>query len=189
MIGKKTLQGHKGFVFALGAAFLMVASFAWACTPALTVQMSANSGPAGTLVQLTGGSAYPDRPVEIRWNSADGALLGAVQGDNFAVAVKVPADAAPGVYYLVAAGRARDTFEVTGPEGESVPKSLSSDLWSGFSGSARPALSDAAQTGDAAELATSNSLPIGLGLAGAGLGGLMLSSLILIKKRSRARSA
>lgn len=189
MIGKKALHGHKGFVFALGAAFLMVASFAWACTPATTVHLSANSGPAGTLVNITGKTAFPDKPVEIRWNSTDGALLGTVQGASFAAALTVPAEASPGVYYLVADGRARDTFEVTGrATSTKAPKVLSNDLWSGFAASSRPALADSSLAQGGAK-ANPNSLPVGLGLAGIGLGGLLFASLAVMKKRSRSLSA
>jgi len=159
----------------------MVASFAWACTPATTVHTSVNSGLAGTLVNITGKTAAADKPVEIRWDRNDGSLLGTVQGASFATVIKIPADADPGVYYLVADGRARDTFEVTGP-GAVPTKALSGDLWNGFSTSAPPAIRSSEQI-QGASPARSSTLPLGLALATVGIGGLLVSSSFMVMKR------
>lgn len=119
-----------GIAAMLGAAVLVGAATSWACTRAAYVDpLSPGHGAPRTWVKVSGGSFNPT-PVDIRWGSPTGSLLGrAPNGGGFAVEVKIP-DAAPGVYYVVAvqtdaAGitwKRAAPFEVTGTSG-SAPTS------------------------------------------------------------------
>lgn len=94
------------------------ASLAWACTRNPSISLSPSFGRAGSQTQVTGSSFLPGEPVEIRWNSATGPVLGraAPKPDySFSVPVVVPADAPNGTYYIVAiapASRAQAAFQV-----------------------------------------------------------------------------
>ena len=60
------------------------------------------SGPAGSRVAVHG-EAFQQAPVDVYWGSVSGPLLATVPSVNFSsVTVTIPADAAPGFYYIVA---------------------------------------------------------------------------------------
>jgi len=112
-----------GLMFVLGAA-------AWACTPqTIITQLRPLSGPAGTMLSIGGSTPTP---VEIRWNSADGPVLTSASGPQFSVSAAIPANAKPGVYYLLSNGRALETFQVTSAGQAASPQPIRSDLWAGF---------------------------------------------------------
>lgn len=86
---------------AAAAALLGLSALAWACTQSAYLEPILKPSPAGSLVGVSGDS-FNSGPVEIRWDSAKGKVLGQASGPSFSVSVATPADAAPGVYYLVA---------------------------------------------------------------------------------------
>ncbi len=105
-------------------AVVGTASFAWACTaPSATNNLSSQIGAPGSRITVTAANfGATAGPREIRWNSISGPLLATAEGADFSVPVTVPADAKPGVYYIVALARGADggfeakvsqTFEVT----------------------------------------------------------------------------
>lgn len=101
------------------------AGLAYACVPQprLVTVAPRSSGPAGGQVTVDGiGFDPPPSRVEIRWNSADGALLGTADQGDFSVPVTIPA-AEPGLYGILVISRGADgvlgntgraTFQVTG---------------------------------------------------------------------------
>lgn len=107
---------------------LMAASVTWACIPQprlITLQPRA-SGPAGTKVTVAALGFDPGR-AEIRWNGADGELLGTANGPEFSVEVTIP-QADVGLYQMVVLARSASgeigntntvSFEIT-LEGESA---------------------------------------------------------------------
>lgn len=108
-------------------ALVLFMGLASACTPAAYIQISPRSGPAGLVTTVSAGSFWPG-PVQIRWNGADGPLLGDAQGPNFSVSVTIPAAAPPGVHYVMAVQtaslgtfKASVPFEVSGAEGGTEP--------------------------------------------------------------------
>lgn len=103
-------------MIAAGALLLPVAT-AWACTNLASLNLSEANVSAGDTIDVTGTSfsslaqASPGEggeaaePVQLRWNSADGTVLGEFETDargTFQGSIRVPADAAPGSYVLVA---------------------------------------------------------------------------------------
>jgi len=83
------------------AGLLSLAGVAWACTATTFITASPHIGAAGTLVRVDG-SPFGVGPVEIRWNSATGPVLGTGAGPTFSASVNIPAGFAPDIYYLVA---------------------------------------------------------------------------------------
>lgn len=110
---RRALAGAGVVALVLGGA-----SMAWACTRSPNIYLSPSFGAAGSQTQVNGGSFLPGEPVEIRWNSKDGPVIGhATPGANysFSVAVVIPSKAPDGVYYIVAtapASRAQASFQV-----------------------------------------------------------------------------
>lgn len=102
----------------LVALFIGATSLAWACTRTPSLTVTPGFGRAGSQVQVTGKSFTPAEPVEVRWNSTGGPVLGrGTPGADFSfsVAVTIPEKAAGGVYYIVATApntRAQASFEV-----------------------------------------------------------------------------
>lgn len=108
-----------------GAVVALVATGAWACVPQprLVVITPQASGPAGSQVTVQGiGFDSPPSTTEIRWNTAEGPVLGRSDSADFSVAVTVP-EVGPGTYGVLVMSRgadgvlgnaARATFEVTG---------------------------------------------------------------------------
>lgn len=99
---------------------------AWACVPQANLITLAprSSGPPGTEVTVEGLGLDPG-PAEIRWNAADGPLLGEGNGPVLSVPVTIP-DAEEGLYIVVVVARqpgggigntARAAFQVTGADG------------------------------------------------------------------------
>lgn len=84
---------------------LGAASLASACVPQpnLVVVQPRSSGPSGTEVTVEGVGLDPS-PTEIRWNSAEGPLLGEAVGPSFSVPVTIP-EASPGLYTVVVVSR------------------------------------------------------------------------------------
>lgn len=86
------------------AAVLGLAAVTWACTPsAYLYPVSPAAGAAGTEVTIRGGQ-FGNGPVEIRWGSEKGRLLGTTLGPEFTTRVSIP-DRDDGVHYLVAVAR------------------------------------------------------------------------------------
>ena len=82
------------------------------------MQLSNDSGPAGSEVTLQGANFKVDedvRKVDLHWNRADGPKLGTVDAPRFSVKVKIPADA-PVVnegHFIIAVQRDKDGKVVT----------------------------------------------------------------------------
>jgi hypothetical protein len=132
-----------GFFGMVGAALVALAVTAWACTNLATLNLSAPAGKPGEVITITGssfttvcicGPALPATPVKIRWNGVRGNVLAEQMPEKsgaISAAFTVP-ETQPGYYVIVAtqhdetyhldaAGTpARATFEVLGPNGESV---------------------------------------------------------------------
>jgi len=83
------------------AGLLSLAGAAWACTATTFITAGPHIGAPGTLVRVDG-SPFGNGPVEIRWNSATGPVLGTATGPSFSASVNIPAGFAPDIYYLVA---------------------------------------------------------------------------------------
>lgn len=105
------------------AATVAAASSAWACVPQPIIAsiQPRSSGAAGSEVTVLGENFDPG-VVELRWNGADGTLLGKAAGPAFAQAVTIP-PAEDGLYVIIAltrdrgggvSGTARASFAVTG---------------------------------------------------------------------------
>ena len=135
---------------AVFAAISALAAAAWACTPQATIlpdgPQSVLAGARIPVEGVTGGLEAPG-PVEVRWNSPTGPVVGASVssagassqgGPSYRVEIGVPADARPGVYYLVlsAGGRAlaRTPVEVMAgePGRTGGGRVISEGLWNGF---------------------------------------------------------
>lgn len=92
----------------LSGSFVVVvaaAALAWACVPQprlITIDPSP-FGPPGTKVTINALGFDPGR-AEIRWNSADGDLLGSAEGPDFSLAVSVPR-VADGLYHVIVLAR------------------------------------------------------------------------------------
>ncbi len=104
-------------VAALGVVALVVggASLALACTRIPSVSVTPSFGRAGSQTTVVGRAFSTGEPVQIRWNSTGGPVIGEALGPNFSVAVTIP-EAPAGVYYIVATAptsRAQNAFRVT----------------------------------------------------------------------------
>ncbi len=95
-----------GLFGAISALIMLVgASVAWACVPQprlITLQPRA-SGPAGSQVTVAALGFDPGK-AEIRWNGADGELLGTANGPDFRVEVTIP-QVGDGLYHVVVLAR------------------------------------------------------------------------------------
>lgn len=125
-------------VFGVMAAVAGVgANTSWACVPQPVIEISPmSSAPSGTKVTLDG-LRFGSDPVEVRWGTFDGPLLGRGTGPNFSADVTIP-PAPAGLYTIVAFSRAADgsvgvaaqavPFQVTEPGGAAArsPASTSS---------------------------------------------------------------
>ncbi|PLS76464.1 MAG: hypothetical protein CYG61_01885 [Actinobacteria bacterium] len=163
------------------AIVLSIASVVWACSPQCTIELiGPNSGPAGTEVTITGARFIG--PVEIRWDSDTGPLLGEAPnyGDRgFTVRVTIP-QAQPRTYSIVAVTKNKDlsgrkwkasqAFEVTGAE----PDPSTSGSPSGSAGGDRTATAPtsggepAAANGSASTERTDSAQPVAGGSPAAG---------------------
>lgn len=175
------------------AAVALIASAAWACTgSAPATSISPKAAEPGAQVTVSG-TNYAAAPVEVRWNGVPGPVLATAQGPHFSQAVTLPADAAPGMFYLTvvqrdAAGsvtyKVADTVEVTAPAsdaGTAAPSTASAtgDLWSGFGTASGPSASGNAAT--PAPSSGSGNMALGMGLMAVGgvalLGGFALAEV------------
>lgn len=157
-----------------GAAVLMTASLAWACTGQPVMQLAGQAvGEPGSKVALNvlPSSALEASPVSVRWNALDGPELAsaALPADGGTLTVTVP-DVAPGVYYLVLdagdAGVGRAAYQVTNPAGAPAPERA----W---------------DPGERPSSTTAAPLAMGMGLLAVGLVGLAGFGLVAAA-RSRA---
>lgn len=104
-------------------ALLTAGSFAWACSPSGNVSVDPDSGAAGSTVTVSGGgfetpTAADEVPIEIRWNSTSGRVLGGAVGPDFSVSVTIPSNASGRTHYIVAVQRKSDgsiTRQATAP--------------------------------------------------------------------------
>lgn len=84
------------------------AATAWACTALATLDLSAQNGPPGRVIEGVGDhfSINPlSSPVEIRWNGSSGQMLASVRpalDGSIDFEMSIP-DVDPGQYYVVAA--------------------------------------------------------------------------------------
>ncbi|HVE46587.1 MAG TPA: hypothetical protein VNA57_07570 [Acidimicrobiales bacterium] len=106
---------------------ISVMGVAFACSASSRISARPGSGVPGSSIKLTG-SNFNDDEIAIQWNSTTAPTLLKVNGPSFSVNVTVPANASPGVYYIVATTdgfRARTSFTVTSP-GDAVIESSES---------------------------------------------------------------
>lgn len=96
-IRRRALAGATLFALLVGGA-----SVAWACTRQATLTVSPAFGKAGSQTQVAGRGFVTGEPVEIRWNTTGGPVMGRAVGGDFSVVVTIPGDASNGVYYIVA---------------------------------------------------------------------------------------
>lgn len=167
-----------GIGFAGLALLLALGAVAWACTPsAYLYPVSPSTGAAGTEVTIRGGQ-FGNGPVELRWGTERGRLLGSTLGPDFTKKVIIP-DKAPGVYYIVAVARdpadssrilARrvEAFQITAGARSDVDRNDA--LWSAPTQSA---------PGEGRSF-TALIAATGVGLAAAGVG---LFTLALVRRR------
>lgn len=114
------------------AAFLAVASAAWACTSQPRIfALSSQEAPPGSEVRVTGQTVAPQGEVEVRWNDVEGPVLARTAADgtgSFSAVVRIP-EARPGVYTILAVaggeGVARSALEVTQPAAARTPADVS----------------------------------------------------------------
>lgn len=179
-------RGVLGFLAALAAATLGMASAAWACTVfANVVGVDPVQAPERGLVRVQGdGLAGKATAVQLRWDGATGPVLGSAPVDakgRFSAQVAVPA-ASPGVHSLVAvaegAGVGRAAVEVlasgrAGVVAGPAAASPSADPWT-------VKVEHAGSTGSGPSLA------LGAGLLGGGLLVLGAGSAVVAGKRRRA---
>jgi len=147
------------------------------------------SGPAGTQVTVSG--SYFPGPVELRWGSATGPIVGTgAGGQSFQAQARVPEGTKAGVYALMAVttgpqGRlyqAAQPFEVTGPAG-SVAQTGAADLWSGLNRSASVGPDSATQAAPRPSAITAGGILMAAGaVLAAGSGGMLL-----VARKRRAR--
>jgi len=196
------------------ALMLGVASFAWACSPQPSMQLLPRTGPirAGETVPVNGnGWTGWTSTVQIRWNSAAGPIVGTAESNEqgFSGSVTIPADAAPGVYYLVAQaaplpGRpelsvitstdtARAAISIDAPSGSgsnlpttanSSVRAASDDLWTGLQAGSK-SLSSIQTT--PANNSAGSAMTAGLALAAAGISGSAATGLIVARRKTKAR--
>lgn len=81
------------------------ASMAWGCVPRanLVTLRPQSSGPPGDEVTVEGVGLDPGE-VEVRWNAADGKLLGKGEGPDFTASIVIP-EVAQGLYAVVVISR------------------------------------------------------------------------------------
>lgn len=86
-----------------GAAVILSAGTAWACTNLATLNLSSAAGQVGENVTVTG-SSFAKAPVVLHWNAVNGPVLATVTPDqtgSISAPITIPA-AQPGYYVLVA---------------------------------------------------------------------------------------
>jgi len=182
-----------GIAGGIASVALGASSVAWACTPQLPLTVKPEGGsPSGAVTASGRGSPGP---VEFRWDSVDGPVVGtAPDGSSYSVGIRIP-DAAPGVHTIVAVTRGQDgqfkvkgqaPFKVLGDLGPSA-RTVSADLWSG-SAPADKATSNS-PLASPASANDSNHLAMGLGLLGTGLVALVSGVGVAELRRRKATVA
>lgn len=184
------------------AVLMLGLGLAWACTPTSSIVLLPETGPTASKITVSGQVA-PDAgsaaPVEIRWNSVSGLLLGTVTADatrNFSAEVTVP-DVAPGVYYVLAisgkaeAGRASyevatSSASVSTAQRAAPSKSVSADLWTGLA-KQDGAISAAVPSNDSRSEAPEGTAAAGFALLAIGFVGLAGHLLLRARMVSKAR--
>lgn len=191
-------MGGRRAVAAFGVGLMSlvgVASLAWACT-ATTFVSATPLNPDGTPAPSRDGTAAATAtpgsfvrvnvangfsgPTEVRWNSVNGPLL-ANGSSSFSARAQVPAEASPGVYYLVVVarngsgevlGKASTTLAVASPSG---PANVVPNPWQPSAPTSSTGGSDLG-------------LMVGAGLLSAGLVALF-SGFTVAQVRRRRRAA
>lgn len=90
-------------VLVAAMAVVMLAATAWACVPVASLQVSPQEAAPGDALTVTG-RYYNENPVELRWDGLDGRVLATITPENRSIdgTIRVPANAEPGNYTLVA---------------------------------------------------------------------------------------
>ena len=178
---------------AMACVVLGIAGLAWACTPQATISLIPRSARAGEPVTVNG-SRFEDTPVEIRWNDAGGPLLAVASGPEFSVQITAPADAADGVYFVVAtdgtpgsfSNRVSDALEINGRSSGDASLSTAG-LWTGFSRSTAAAGLEPAGSNPGARGTAAGPAGIVLtALAGAGVLAVLAGRIKTTRARRRA---
>jgi len=190
----KQKRGIAAMFAAALAVLLAVTGAAWACSAVSTITIAPGAAPAGSRLDVTGQTpTYGGGPLEIRWNSAAGPVVGAavVASDKtFATQVTIPQTPA-GVYLLtlVAADQtlARTVVEVAPSASQLDPalRTIANDAWSGFSSKATAADLGA---NSPSSVPMKGSAAAGLALSAVGLMALSTGLVIAIRTRGRRRS-
>jgi len=197
--GMKRTKSNVLVAAAVAVLALSAAEAAWACTTQQQLTLLPRTGVAGSPVVVTG-TGFDGSPVTIRWNSTTGPAVGSAQPasvSSFSAPAAIPADAAPGVYYLVAVSKgmvARAAISVQAPAAASSSNApaattasvrvASDDLWTGLQ--SRPtSISTDQATPDQGP--AGRAMTAGLALAAAGIGGSAATGLIIARKRTKAR--
>lgn len=100
----------QAFGAATAVTVVLTAATAWACIAGPTLNVNPAQAKPGQEVTLTGFSYKGDVPIVVRFNSLDGPVLGTFKADggrfgddeNLNATVRIPADAKPGNYVLIA---------------------------------------------------------------------------------------
>jgi len=194
---------QKALLLASAAALILSATgLAWACTPqSYLFPLSPKAGAPGTKITVTGKQslATDGAPVELRWNSQNGPLVGTgLAGDSPFTATATVPDVAPGIYYLVVAGPngqglTRTAFEVTASPGaaSSSAKSASptgaTELWSGFSSIHAPITEP--QTAPSVSSNAAGRLAVGVALSLAGSAAMGAGMIVALRSKRRTAKA
>lgn len=165
----------------VGLLLAVTAMIAYACTNLASLNLETATGAAGDRLDVTGSSFGAEPDVVLHWNSIEGQELATVtpdQAGNVTASIRIPSDAQPGYYVIVATqvgedgsqvfgGPARAAFQVLGPGGEALAtQPAGPDQLAQFATSSTSAAS-------AGMIALTAALGIiGLGLFGAGVAGL-----------------
>lgn len=165
----------------VAAALIALAGVAWACTPLpRLVTITPLAAAPGSAVEVRGQAVSADAAVQLRWNAVRGPQLAAAAANangDFTARFTVPAQAAPGVYTIVAVtedeGLARAAFQVVGAPGQAP----SAPVW-------QPTLATA-QVDPASATDPSFALLAGAGLLTFGTAALFAGAAVAVVGRRR----
>jgi hypothetical protein len=155
---------------------------AWACTPQpRSFAVTPGAAAAGSAAKVVGQGVPAGSSVEVRWDDLRGQIIGATTADSrgqFQASVTIP-QGQPGVHTVIfsagepskaTSGVGRLTFNVQ-PAGSEAARAV--DPWSSAAGS----------TGRSGS--GGSNLPLGLGIAGAGMAALGGGSVLVAAGRRR----